>query len=797
MALDRAPLARRLRPMHVLVVEDEQKMAALIRRVLVAERHVVDVAPDGVGAIALATQSEPDVIVLDRLLPDIDGVTVLRLLRAKGVTAPVLMLTALGAVDDRVAGLDAGADDYLGKPFAFAELLARVRALGRRPSPAAIGHLAAGDLALDDQRHVAVVGDRTVDLSAREFALLGFFIRHAGQVVTRQQILDQVWGAEPDVYSNVVDLYVSYLRRKLGELGRAPPADRARGRVHAQGRGLTRGDGPCRTARPPDQEAAVRRHARPAGVARRGGRSATAIMGLAVLDADVDHALLSAVAAQAAGSPRRPSARDGGEATNGDDGTQTPEIDDRPPAAADTFLLVLDAKGKIVLNPSGRTIAGLPDAKVLAAGRPPARTCVRSKPAATAFALLTVPVIRNGTTVGFVQGAFVLDLHDSQSQSLVLAIVTVGGWPGRRRVDHAARQRPRARPDPRGLRRATPVRRRRLSRASDTSRPDPRQRRGAAAGEPRRSPMVRRSLPTSSASPTDSVAWSAISCSSRVGRDANDALTDGRRRRRDRPRHRPRSRGHGRRARCTAHPRWGDGAAWSMADPERIVQVLLVLIDNAVDHSPAGAPVTVRVRSSGATSPSMSRTAGQGFRPRSSSGSSSRSPVSRVPRVTARGHGVGARHRSSDRGGARRQHRGELASRRRRALHRDPERAGSHRLGRALRRWEKPQRAHTLGRGRLRDPEAHRRARPASVSWPPSHAEAADQEEHVRWPTSSPPRASITPTSRVSPCVPWTASGATRPSTARCTSTRQLHRVRGMPARLPQRRDRPRSGSAA
>ena len=215
--------------MHVLVVEDEPKMAALIRRVLVAERHVVDVAPDGVGAIALATRGEPDVIVLDRLLPDIDGVTVLRLLRAKGVAAPVLMLTALGAVDDRVAGLDAGADDYLGKPFAFTELLARVRALGRRPSPATSGRLAAGDLALDGLRHVAVVGDRTVDLSAREFALLGFFIRHAGQVVTRQQILDQVWGAEPDVYSNVVDLYVSYLRRKLGALGRASRLRTVRG----------------------------------------------------------------------------------------------------------------------------------------------------------------------------------------------------------------------------------------------------------------------------------------------------------------------------------------------------------------------------------------------------------------------------------------------------------------------------------------------------------------------------------------------------------------------------------------
>jgi two-component system, OmpR family, response regulator len=207
--------------MRILVAEDESRMAALIRRVLVAERHVVDVAPDGLAAIALVERTPYDVIVLDRMLPDLDGIAVLQLLRTRGMTTPVLMLTALGSVDDRVGGLDAGADDYLAKPFAFSELLARIRALGRRPATPATPSLAADDVTLDELRHAVHVGDRSIELSAREFALLGYLIRHAGQVLTRQQILDAVWGAEPDVYSNVVDLYVHYLRRKLGELGRA------------------------------------------------------------------------------------------------------------------------------------------------------------------------------------------------------------------------------------------------------------------------------------------------------------------------------------------------------------------------------------------------------------------------------------------------------------------------------------------------------------------------------------------------------------------------------------------------
>jgi two-component system OmpR family response regulator len=206
--------------MRVLVVEDNPAMADLIRRVLVAERIGVDVAPDGSSALALVGLHDFDVIVLDRMLPDLDGTEVVQLLRARDIRTPVLMLTALGSVEHRVGGLDAGADDYLPKPFAFAELLARLRALARRPIPAEGPRWIVGDLELDEQRHVVRVGDRTADLSAREFALLGYFMRHPGHVLSRRQILDAVWGAEPDVYSNVVDLYVHYLRRKLGEVRR-------------------------------------------------------------------------------------------------------------------------------------------------------------------------------------------------------------------------------------------------------------------------------------------------------------------------------------------------------------------------------------------------------------------------------------------------------------------------------------------------------------------------------------------------------------------------------------------------
>jgi DNA-binding response OmpR family regulator len=204
---------------RILIAEDEPRMLEAMRRVLTAEHYVVDTAHDGAEALALLEQHAYDVVVLDRIMPGTNGVDILRSMRRRGLSTPVLMVTALSALEHRVEGLDAGADDYLPKPFAFSELLARLRALSRRPREMVSHRLVCGPIELDSERHQVTVGGRSELLSAREYALLGYLIRHAGQVVTRQQILDSVWGAEPDVYSNVVDLYIHYLRRKLATLG--------------------------------------------------------------------------------------------------------------------------------------------------------------------------------------------------------------------------------------------------------------------------------------------------------------------------------------------------------------------------------------------------------------------------------------------------------------------------------------------------------------------------------------------------------------------------------------------------
>ena len=201
--------------MRVLVVEDEVRMAALLRRGLSEEGYAVDVAGDGPEAVWRATEFSYDAVVLDVLLPGIDGFEVCRRLRDGGCWVPVVMLTARSDVADRVRGLDAGADDYLAKPFSFAELCARLRALIRRGAPERPAVLEAGDLRLDPAGRRAWRGETELDLSAREFALLDFLLRHAGRVVTRTMILEHVWDVAFDPTSNVVDQYVAYLRRKI------------------------------------------------------------------------------------------------------------------------------------------------------------------------------------------------------------------------------------------------------------------------------------------------------------------------------------------------------------------------------------------------------------------------------------------------------------------------------------------------------------------------------------------------------------------------------------------------------
>ncbi len=206
---------------RILVVEDEEKLARLISRVLREEGYAVETAGDGRSGLTRALAGTFDLLILDWMLPERSGVQIVRGLRAAEVGVPVLMLTARDQVEDRVEGLDAGADDYLPKPFAFPELLARVRALTRRPrGEEADGTiLKVGDVALDPVRHVVRRGGERVELTAKEFALLATLLQRPGQVFTRSVLLDTVWGGSPEVYTNVVDLYVSYLRKKLDRDG--------------------------------------------------------------------------------------------------------------------------------------------------------------------------------------------------------------------------------------------------------------------------------------------------------------------------------------------------------------------------------------------------------------------------------------------------------------------------------------------------------------------------------------------------------------------------------------------------
>lgn len=201
--------------MRVLVVEDEIKMSALIKRGLEREGYAVDVALDGDEALWAAREQDYDAIVLDAMIPAPDGFAVCRTLREEGRWAPVVMLTARDSVDDRVRGLDAGADDYLTKPFAFAELFARLRALTRRQVVARPVALTVGDLELDPATRSVSRSGTAITLSVKEFALLEFLMRHPDEVLTRQAILEHVWDFAYDGVSNVVDVYIRYLREKV------------------------------------------------------------------------------------------------------------------------------------------------------------------------------------------------------------------------------------------------------------------------------------------------------------------------------------------------------------------------------------------------------------------------------------------------------------------------------------------------------------------------------------------------------------------------------------------------------
>jgi two-component system, OmpR family, response regulator len=204
--------------MKILLVEDEERLARSVVRGLTEEGHTVDLCGLGDDAIAQGAAIAYDVVILDWMLPDLDGLSVLRTWRSAGLFTPVLMCTARGTVPEKVQGLRAGADDYLVKPFDFEELLARIEALHRRSEGASRAHVVGG-VSLDPRRRTLSYGDQHASLTAREYSLAAELFEHAGDVLTRSQLLERVWGSRFDGEPNVVDVYVGYLRRKLSDLG--------------------------------------------------------------------------------------------------------------------------------------------------------------------------------------------------------------------------------------------------------------------------------------------------------------------------------------------------------------------------------------------------------------------------------------------------------------------------------------------------------------------------------------------------------------------------------------------------
>ena len=201
--------------MRLLVVEDEKKVASFIRKGLEEEGYAVDLVSDGKTGLIMGLDGIHDLIILDINLPKMDGLSILRELRNKNVKTPVLLLTVRAAIEDKVIGLDTGADDYLTKPFAFQEFLARVRALLRRRADAESPLLQVADLTLDPATRLVSRGDQKIELTAKEFALLSYFMRNPGRVLTRTMIAEHVWDYDFDPMTNVIDVYVNYLRKKI------------------------------------------------------------------------------------------------------------------------------------------------------------------------------------------------------------------------------------------------------------------------------------------------------------------------------------------------------------------------------------------------------------------------------------------------------------------------------------------------------------------------------------------------------------------------------------------------------